>query len=183
MYCCMSCKMWCEIFITNHVMQEYFVAAVQEEELVELWGETLSVFCICVCVFVCVFVYMRVCASACPADVSFCRSWLSSDEKFNRRRRLSSDDTNGKSRIPGILNKSQDSFTPSQPLFHKLPVQAFTLSAGTSQRTSRKSFQNLNPNLEWGFLLVLNLLIFRKYKIWSIYLICIRGKDLAPLVR
>ena len=89
-------------------------------------------------VFVFVFVYMRVCA--CPADVSFCRSWLSSDEKFNRRRRLSSDDTNGKSRIPGILNKSQDSFTPSQPLFHKLPVQAFTLSARTSQRTSAKVF-------------------------------------------
>ena len=93
--------------------------------------------------FVFVFVYIRV--SACPVDVSFCRSWLSSDEKFNRRRRLSSDDTNGKSRIPGILNKSQDSFTPSQPLFHKLPVQAFTLSA----QHLGKSFQNLNLNLEY----------------------------------
>ena len=144
MYCCMSCKMWCEIFITNHVMQEYFVAAVQEEELVELWGETLCVFFICVCVCLCV------CACPCPADVSFCRSWLSSDEKFNRRRRLSSDDTNGKSRIPGILNKSQDSFTPSQPLFHKLPVQAFTLSARTSQRTFQETVVRTSRNRSWG---------------------------------
>ena len=130
MYCCMSCKMWCEIFI--QIMSCKSTLSQQSKR--RSWlscEEKHSVSFLFVFVFV--FVYIRV--SACPVDVSFCRSWLSSDEKFNRRRRLSSDDTNGKSRIPGILNKSQDSFTPSQPLFHKLPVQAFTLSARTSQRT------------------------------------------------